>query len=174
MYLTMGYVLYCFLKTKDAEQLNRKEEETKVCPDFACSADSPKCCLTTAFKFSPSCFAFQTCFKIKHFSYTSTWYVTSHTILGKRNYSESGILQPANFMSIYYRHSASLLLPYFLPSSKLPSLFSLCLMSPFISSFLLKYILRILGTCSRGELCKFFKKGFRYAAVEGQNKTVIW
>lgn len=64
-------------------------------------------------------------------------------------------LQPANFIPICYRPSASLLFPFFLPSSKFTTLFSLCLMSLFKSSFLQKYTLGVLGTCSRREFYNF-------------------
>lgn len=89
-YLTMGYILYCFLKAQDAEKVNR-EEEAKVCPGFACSADSPKCCLTTDFTFITQLLCLSDLLYNKTATLVPLWYATPHTILGKRNHSEENI-----------------------------------------------------------------------------------
>lgn len=89
--LTIGYILYCFLKTQNAEKVNREEEEAKACLGFSCSADSPMFCLTTDFTFFTQLLFISDLLYNKTATLLPLWYLASHIILGNRNYSEKNI-----------------------------------------------------------------------------------
>lgn len=74
MFLTKGYILYCFFYDTRSREAHQRGLRCKggFLPGFYLLCRLMQVLiLTTAFRLSPSCFAFQNCFKIMHFSCTS-------------------------------------------------------------------------------------------------------